>query len=147
MSRRLATSLLALTLLACQPADHRAPAELLKVQQPCEVDLAGCTASDDKLTVRVKFDKDFAALKPFHLQLTAAPESPIQIDEINLEFSMQGMRMGLNKYRLLQAGDNVWTGKVTLPICTSGRSDWLADFDIQADGQRWKMQVPFVLEK
>lgn len=147
MLRILSTSLLGVALLACQPAENRAPAELLEVQQPCDVARAGCTAGNDKLTVTVQFDKDFAALKPFQLQLTPGPESSVQIDEINLVFSMQGMNMGLNKYRLLHGSDGVWTGNVTLPICTSGRSDWLADFDIQAAGQRWKMQLPFVLEK
>ncbi len=104
-------------------------------------------AGDDKLYITVLFDQDFAALKPFKLRLQLETELQIQIDEINLIFSMSGMQMGLNKYRLIGSGNGLWIGDITLPICTSGRSDWLADFVIKSSNQQWKAQIPFVLER
>jgi hypothetical protein len=144
MKRKFHTSLLALTLLACQPAEQ-IPLEILELQQPCNVAAEGCTAANDKAQVTVKFDQDFGALKPFKLQLQLDQKTPVTVDEITLIFSMNGMNMGLNKYRLIREADGLWTATVTLPICTSGRSDWLAEFELKSSGQHWTVQIPFEL--
>jgi hypothetical protein len=60
---------------------------------------------------------------------------------------MQGMDMGSNRYQLLADGMGGWDGVITLPICSSGRTDWLADFDFLLADRRLQLQVPFVLQK
>ena len=146
MTRKFYTSLLALTLLACQPAEQIPLAVILELHLPCNIATDGCTAGNDNVQLSVKFDQDFGALKPFTLQLQLDQNTPVKVDEINLIFSMNGMNMGLNKYRLIQKNDALWVATVTLPICTSGRSDWIADFEIQSINQKWKAQIPFVLK-
>ena len=118
------------------------PAEQLPVQLPCDVAAKGCIAGMDDLRVIVQFDENFGALKPFQLRLQMDPKTTIQIDEINLVFSMAEMNMGLNKYSLIRESDELWIANVTLPICTSGRSDWLADFEITASNQFGKCRFP-----
>ncbi|HYG14046.1 MAG TPA: hypothetical protein VD885_07875, partial [Methylophilaceae bacterium] len=50
-------------------------------------------------------------------------------------FAMQGMEMGLNRYRLLRQPDGKWAAEVTLPVCVQGRSDWLMELEvIEPDG-------------
>ena len=61
---------------------------------------------------------------------------------------MKGMDMGWNRYRLNKDAAGYWNAEVTLPVCVSGRSDWVADFDAVAEGRRRvQWQVPFVLDK
>lgn len=143
--QQLTICLLGLFLLACQSSDNQAPAELLALEQSCDIASAGCVAANEHLSVKVKFDSGFGALKPFRLRLQLDQITPVKIDGIELVFSMQGMQMGLNKYRLIRETDRLWTATVTLPICTSGRSDWLADFELKSSDQKWTARIPFVL--
>jgi hypothetical protein len=57
------------------------------------------------------------------------------------------MDMGANRYRLIAEASAGWHADITLPICMSGRTDWLADFELVVADRRLQMQVPFVLEK
>jgi hypothetical protein len=60
---------------------------------------------------------------------------------------MQGMNMGPNRYRFIPGPSGGWSADITLPICTSGRTDWLAQFELTVAGQRLQFEVPFVLHK
>lgn len=64
-----------------------------------------------------------------------------------MAFSMPDMDMGANRYRLIAEASAGWHADITLPICMSGRTDWLADFELVVADRRLQMQVPFVLEK
>lgn len=99
---------------------------------PCASLVAGCAVLADQVTVRT--DVAPAPLQPFQITVSAP-----QANELAIEFSMQGMDMGPNRYRLVRQADGSWTGRVTLPICVSGRRDWLMIVDI--DGQR--VALPF----
>ncbi len=146
MTRKFYTSLLALTLLACQPAEQTPLTEILELHLPCNIATDGCTAGNDNVQLFVKFDQNFGALKPFKLQLQLDHKTQVKVEEITLIFSMNGMNMGLNKYRLIRKNDALWVATVTLPICTSGRSDWIAEFEIKSSDQHWIAQIPFVLK-
>jgi hypothetical protein len=75
--------------------------------------------------VQIKTDRSPQVMKPFHLYVKAAGVKSLAVD-----FSMQGMPMGLNRYRLIQQADVVWYGEVILPACVQGRSDWLMEVDV-----------------
>ncbi len=116
----------------------------LSVAQPCDLQL-GCRAENEQLAVTLTFGTAPRALQPFPLNLRV--DDGQNLESVTVEFAMQGMDMGRNRYHL--SGDSMtsWNASVTLPICTSGRSDWVADFELIAEGSRFRMQVPFVLEK
>jgi len=48
---------------------------------------------------------------------------------------MQGMQMGMNQFKLLlqqdTSRDEIWKTNVVLPICVSGRKDWLVKLIIK----------------
>ncbi len=52
---------------------------------------------------------------------------------------MVGMDMGFNRYDLRPTADGAWAAKVTLPVCVSGRRDWILYLDL--DGSRYA--IPF----
>ncbi|MDN0084421.1 hypothetical protein QU487_16925 [Crenobacter sp. SG2305] len=72
---------------------------------------------------------------PFELRLAgvSAKQAP------SVEFSMVGMDMGFNRYRLVEDGLGGWRAKVTLPVCTSGGHDWLATLSV--DGKRYRLPL------
>jgi hypothetical protein len=69
------------------------------------------------------------------------------VETVMISFAMRGMDMGLNRYRMVRGASNTWTADVTLPICVSGRSDWIAGVELVTARRRFHWDVPFVLEK
>jgi len=73
-------------------------------------------------------------LQPFQVWVKAAGARKVQA-----RFTMEGMDMGFNLYTLRADGDGVFRARVTLPICVSGRRDWVMAVEI--DGA--VVKVPF----
>ena len=65
---------------------------------------------------------------------------------------MVGMDMGINRYSLLKQQNGDFVGKVILPVCSVGRSDWLAKLSVVVnlpDGvkqEMWSAEMPFTAE-
>lgn len=79
--------------------------------------------------IEVRADRLPSALHPFLLSVRAPGAR-----QVSVEFVMQGMEMGLNRYRLIAQKDDLWQARVTLPVCVSGRRDWV--LWVEADGER-----------
>ncbi len=79
--------------------------------------------------IEVRADQPPSALHPFLLSVHAPGAR-----QVSAEFVMQGMEMGLNRYRLMAQNDGVWQARVTLPVCVSGRRDWVLWLEV--DGKR-----------
>jgi len=130
-------------LQSCEPTQQpQVSAVQLILSESCDVRL-GCRAANEFLAATVTFTSDARALQPF--PVTVLPEAGDQLESVTVTFSMQGMDMGRNRYRLSSGSMGVWNGIVTLPVCSAGRADWIADFDLLAAGRHYRMQVPFVL--
>ncbi len=93
----------------------------------CAVHLPGRAAS-------IGLGGDVRPLKPFQVWVKAPGAHSVQA-----QFTMPGMDMGFNIYTLHADADGVFRSSVTLPMCVSGRRDWIVAVDI--DGA--KLNVPF----
>ena len=81
-------------------------------------------------------------MKPLHLNLHMNRAEDIK--SVHVDFAMQRMEMGLNRYRLIQSNQTSdWRAEVTLPICVQGRSDWNLLVEIEARGKVQRFQLPF----
>jgi hypothetical protein len=60
---------------------------------------------------------------------------------VTAEFTMRDMDMGFNRYRFLRAGAG-WRARVTLPLCVSGRREWIMTLTL--DGRRYLL--PFEVD-
>lgn len=98
---------------------------------------AGCTTRLAGQTVSVGIDGELKALLPFQVWVRVEGARKVQAT-----FTMEGMDMGFNLYTLRADKEGVFRGRVTLPVCVSGRRDWVMTLDI--DGRR--LAVPFVTE-
>jgi hypothetical protein len=90
----------------------------------------------------VHFSETPQVFKPFQLNVQMKRAEPVK--SVYVDFAMQSMEMGLNRYRLIQAhssGD--WHADVTLPMCVQGRSDWNMLIEIEAGNTVKRFQLPF----
>lgn len=101
---------------------------------PCADITKGCGNQQ----LQIHFDRTPQVMRPFNLSAKAASAS-----EVHASFAMQGMEMGLNRYRLLQKLDGLWQAEVTLPVCIRGRSDWLVELEVQTPQGVQRYQLPF----
>jgi hypothetical protein len=107
--------------------------------------LQACQLQDAELPAVVRMGPDIRALQPFSVAFNSSHDPGIE--DITVSFSMKGMDMGSNRYRLERNRQGGWQAQVTLPICISGRSDWLADFEVRTADQRLQFSIPFILQK
>jgi hypothetical protein len=135
-----------LSLPACSPQTEPEllPVSQLYAEADCDV-LTGCRVSDVDAYIEVLFEIKPHALQPFPVVIK--PEGMKDVTAVTVNFTMRDMAMGLNRYALMHAPEGGWQGEVTLPICVSGRTDWIAEFDVQLPARHVVFTVPFVLDK
>jgi len=68
-------------------------------------------------------------LKPFEVRATLEGRSA---DSIKLDFSGVNMDMGFNQVDLKKDENGVFIGRAILPVCTTGRMRWQANFSIRS---------------
>lgn len=85
---------------------------------PCQLE-QGCQLGVD---ATVKAQEKLRLNEPFHIELhTNEP-----IDAVSVSFSMVDMEIGYNRYKLVSTDGKTWTAKISLPICTLNRADYIA---------------------
>jgi len=97
----------------------------------------GCRIDLDGQAVAVSVMGELKPLRAFHVRVHAP-----RARKVEARFSMEGMDMGFNLYRLRADKDGVFQARVTLPGCVTGRREWVMDLDV--DGAR--VAVPFVTD-
>lgn len=134
MKRIMVPLLLVVVLVAIAVAGYwlKRPAEAVAVS--CPDPLTGCTFTHQGETTNVRFSLQPTPLEAFELTVMAP-----RATRISAEFQMVGMDMGFNRYDLKPAAGGAFASKVTLPVCISGRHDWVLYLDL--DGSRYA--VPF----
>ena len=65
----------------------------------------------------------------------------IEVDEVVVEVRGLNMAMGLNRTRLIQASDGLWSGETILPVCSQRKMEWEAAVQLHAKG---RYELPFV---
>ena len=97
-------------------------------QGPCAVAFPG----GGILTVDVD-SRPLPLVTPFRLSVRV---QGIETARIEADFSGVDMNMGYNRLSLAQETPGVYAGQVTLPVCVTGRMNWLATILVQqADRQ------------
>lgn len=129
------------------PALQLQPVELQLAEADCRADRSVCIASADGARISLELGPGVPVMRPFAIRATASLAAGEQPEQVEVDFDMIGMDMGRNRYRLVQDADHVWQGVATLPVCTTGRSDWQAVVEIEADsGRRYRAVFPFETE-
>ncbi|MDZ4097737.1 MAG: hypothetical protein U1E13_03435 [Methylophilaceae bacterium] len=101
-------------LTACQ--------QVADISFECPDIVAGCSL--DGLSVSTSTVPQI--LKPFVLNIEFEDQATTGV---YASFAMEGMDMGLNRYKMIKVADGAWQAEVTLPVCVRGRADWLMQID------------------
>lgn len=88
----------------------------------------------------VRFFDEPKAMRPLHLELTSLSR---EVKNIHASFSMKGMDMGFNRYRLIHVARDKWEAELTLPACVQGRSDWQMLIELELEKGTQRFLVPF----
>ena len=96
--------------------------------QSCEIIIAGHR-------LELLIEGEVRALKPFIVHIV---DTDNILEQAKVIFEMKAMDMGINQYVFKKVDDN-WQANVVIPICTTGRLDWVAEFEIASNGDLRKV--------
>lgn len=116
-------------------AQRREPSPPLAAACPDLV--TGCTVMAGGRDIRLGTDQTIKPLKPFTIRVEAKGAAKVEA-----RFTMEGMDMGFNVYTLRADSQGVFRATATLPVCVSGRRDWIMTLDVD----HTRIAVPFVTE-
>ena len=97
----------------------------------------GCRIDLDGLDVKVSVDGQLKPLQAFLVRVESRKATKVEA-----RFTMEGMDMGFNLYTLRADKKGVFQANVTLPVCVTGRRDWVMHLSV--DGAQ--LAVPFVTD-
>ena len=85
------------------------------------------------------------------MQVTAKGLSTSDIEAVSIEYTMVGMDMGLNRFSLMPVtdarGQQRFEGEGILPVCVSGRVDWLANVQVITAEKVYEAMFKLVVTK
>lgn len=126
---------LAIIVLAALVVWRGGGAPAVGVTLQCPDPVQGCRTRLGDREIAVGLDRQVQVLKPFEVWVQAAGVAKVQA-----RFTMKGMDMGFNLYTLKADAQGTFRIRATLPVCVTGRRDWIMSLDI--DGTVF--EVPFV---
>jgi hypothetical protein len=121
-------------------------AVLLQAESNCDSAQRACRIFDTDLELELRLGPSVRTMESFEISLRRLRGSLGTDAQIMVQFQMRDMEMGLNRYRLVMDAEGIWRGQAMLPVCSAGRSDWIAQVEISTSGQRWRAELPFTAE-
>ena len=110
-----------------------------------------CVAAEQGYSLTLHFPEQVHYLTPFRMQVTTKGLNTSAIDAVNIEYTMVGMDMGLNRFTLSsvidEKGNVSYEGEGILPVCVSGRVDWLANVHIITAGKVYEAEYKFAVTR
>ncbi len=97
----------------------------LAVLGECRPWRAPCEARAGGLGLRLRFEGPAAPLRRFRVRVAAVGGAAPA--EVTVRFEMPGMAMGEVPLALSPDGQGDWQGEAVLPVCATGRTDWVAE--------------------
>ncbi len=109
--------------------------ERLPTEASCDPRAMPCLAGTEQRGLSLHLpDNKLRALEPFTVEVRLLG---LGAAEVAVEFQMEGMDMGRNRFSLALQGVGLWAGEAMLPVCWSGRRDWRATVELSnAEGRR-----------
>ena len=117
----------------------RVPEQVVTVPDQCRFSAEPCAVVIGGRSIVFRVMGQAAPLVKFTIEVRGAG-----LERVSADFEMKGMQMGSNRYLLKRGSGGRWRVDVMLPVCASGRRDWLAHYDIQLEGSmRYRVVYPF----
>ena len=130
-------------------------AKQIVVLQPLKADCdpleAVCKARLKQHEVTLHFPEKVVYLQPFKMRVAVEGLPDNKPDKVIVDFKMVGMDMGLNRYTLApfvdESGNVFYQGEAILPVCVSGRVDWVANIQAETNDKIYEAVFEFKVTK
>ncbi|MDH5516699.1 MAG: hypothetical protein OEY36_02625 [Gammaproteobacteria bacterium] len=93
----------------------------------CRLTTEDCPLQYDTAAYTVSISDDVKALRPFFISITDPAQ---KITKAVLNLKMREMDMGQNRYTFSRVSADSWRAKVIIPVCTSGKRNWLIELSV-----------------
>ena len=128
------------------------PGHALNLRNPnCNPAKSVCVAADRDYSLALYFPEQVHYLTPFRMLVTIKGFNNTVIEAVNVEYTMVGMDMGLNRFTLSSVIDEngkvSYEGEGILPVCVSGRVDWLANVHIITAEKVYQAEFKFAVTR
>lgn len=132
-----------------QPKDSvSGPVIPVKVPKDCPLKGAGCALALGSVGhVLVRAPSVIKPLVKFTLDVVPQGNTAKSMGAVSVNFEMVGMDMGVNQYPLTRAADGTYSQKIILPVCTTTRTDWVADLSFSTTDGTYAATIPFVVDR
>ncbi len=122
--------------------------DVIVLPQQCYPQQQLCKFNVQALEMGVVFSKKVVYLQPFDIKVIQYSKDGGGIEQPQISFQMKNMNMGLNRYNLqASAALSEWKTRAVLPVCVSGRADWLAELEFVYQGKYYKLVYPLQAEQ
>ena len=115
----------------------------------CNAQKKVCKIELDGLNVELSFDNNIYYLKPFNVFVWS--ETDFNVKSIQVDFKMKNMNMGVNRFSLrkdeIKNQKQKWQGKALLPVCVTGRADWLAELEVVTNQSKYIIAIPLSVKQ
>jgi hypothetical protein len=119
----------------------------VKAPTDCEIKGEGCRVSIDGLgAFLVTMPERVVPLEKFAFEVIPQGESARSVGEVRVDFEMVGMDMGINAYRLERLADGRYRQDIILPVCTTTRTDWVANLTLRSTEGAYLVRLPFQVD-
>lgn len=124
------------------------PIAKLPVPKGCDIKGAGCSLSLPGMgTVQVQAPAVIRPLKKFVFAVQPQGDLAKSLGGVAVNFKMIGMDMGFNDYTLQREASGRYAQTIILPVCTSSRTDWVADLRMTTTRGTYVAEIPFQVDR
>ncbi len=104
---------------------------LLRADPRCNAAATACMADDGIMAIGLSLQGEVSPLRRMQMIVTLKGKAAVAVERVAVRFAMPGMNMGLNRFGLAPGEEGVWRGEAMLPVCVTGRQDWLATLEVR----------------
>jgi len=107
-----------------------------------------CKFKTDEFKIKILLDKNIYYLKKFNVDVWLDRKKDAHVKAVTFNFRMTNMNMGFNHFKLKQKNNSQqWHGTALLPICVTGRADWVSELNIITQENHYIFSFPVSVKK
>jgi len=99
----------------------------------CDLGKEKCKVNLAESELEIAIHGEIKALQIFTISII---DDDNLIEHANVDLKMKAMDMGKNRFAFVKSGVHSWKSDVVIPVCTTGRRDWLFEFEFIKSGVR-----------
>jgi hypothetical protein len=110
-----------------------------------------CRVETNEFKMELSFDEKIYYLKPFFISVFTENKDNANVESVQIDFKMKNMDVGINRFMLnktsVKNNKQVWQGKALLPICVTGRVDWVSELAVITKNNKYIISVPILVKR